>query len=250
VLRPVPAAGLEAAIRGAGRHNRLLGIDLEQAGGLSAGCWREPDAAGLARDLIDQVGAWLGTDQRRVAASMVVLGYAARVLGPAVAVLARDAILVDLSPDRVTFDFTTDRGFQLALTPPAAGWRGPNPALLQRWHTDLIDGHLAPVIDAVRSVVPVAAGLLWGNVASGLTGALIALTRDDTIPVQQAHTTGQALLDHGPLQTGGDWTLDQHGVRFTRRSCCLYYRLPGGGMCADCALQPGTDPQPTTPDTR
>ncbi|MGH3410268.1 MAG: (2Fe-2S)-binding protein [Streptosporangiaceae bacterium] len=26
------------------------------------------------------------------------------------------------------------------------------------------------------------------------------------------------------------------GLGFRRHSCCLYYRLPGGGLCGDCAL--------------
>ena len=28
----------------------------------------------------------------------------------------------------------------------------------------------------------------------------------------------------------------QQGPAFTRRTCCLYYRLPGGGLCGDCVL--------------
>jgi siderophore-iron reductase FhuF len=250
MLTAVPAASIEAAIRRAGHHNRLLGIGLQGSGGVPAGSWRGPDAASLAGDLVEVIGTWLGTDQRRVAASMVVLGYAARLGGPAVALLARDAILLDLSPERVTFAFTTDQGFQVALRPQAAGWHGPHPELLQRWHTDLVDHHLTAVIDAVRQVVPVAAGLLWGNVASGLTGALAALARDRAVPARRCHTIGLALLDHGPLRTAGDWALDQDRVQFTRRSCCLYYRLPGGGMCADCALLPGADPRHTTPQPR
>ena len=249
-VQAVPAGDVEAAIRRAGAVNPLLGIDLERAGGVPASGWAEPDAAGLARDLIDRVGARLGTDERRVAASMVVLGYAARLLGPAVAVLTRDAILVDLSLDRVRFDYTPPHGFRLTLTAPVRGWRGPAPALLQRWHADLADGHLAPVVDAVRGVVPVAAGLLWGNVASGLTGALAALAREGTVPVDRCHAAGLALLDHGPLRTSGEWILHRHEVRFTRRSCCLYYRLPGAGMCADCALLPANLPRRSTPDTR
>jgi FhuF-like iron-sulfur protein len=26
------------------------------------------------------------------------------------------------------------------------------------------------------------------------------------------------------------------GLSFRRRSCCLYYRVPGGGLCGDCTL--------------
>ena len=26
------------------------------------------------------------------------------------------------------------------------------------------------------------------------------------------------------------------GVGFARRTCCLFYRVPGGGTCGDCVL--------------
>lgn len=29
------------------------------------------------------------------------------------------------------------------------------------------------------------------------------------------------------------------GVAFVRRSCCLYYQVPGGGLCGDCVLRTG-----------
>jgi hypothetical protein len=51
-------------------------------------------------------------------------------------------MLLDLRPSNVRFGYDPARGFN------------------------------RPMIGAVRSVVPVAVGLLWGNVASGLAGAL------------------------------------------------------------------------------
>ncbi|MFI1618174.1 (2Fe-2S)-binding protein [Streptomyces lydicus] len=45
-----------------------------------------------------------------------------------------------------------------------------------------------------------------------------------------AHRTGcRHLRDTG--------TLDPTLPAFARRSCCLYYRVPGGGLCADCVLR-------------
>ncbi|MEU7551440.1 (2Fe-2S)-binding protein [Streptomyces sp. NPDC044571] len=26
-------------------------------------------------------------------------------------------------------------------------------------------------------------------------------------------------------------------MAFVRRSCCLYYKVPGGGFCGDCVLR-------------
>ena len=82
--------------------------------------------------------------------------------------------------------------------------------------------------------------MLWGNAASAVAGGKRVLA-------ERAPAAGRAggarwprrLLDAGPLAgTGGllppqppdrDWS-------FRRRSCCLYYRVPGGGLCGDCVL--------------
>ncbi|MFD2121439.1 (2Fe-2S)-binding protein [Streptomyces cirratus] len=40
-----------------------------------------------------------------------------------------------------------------------------------------------------------------------------------------------------PRRTGTFIHEDGLGVAFTRRSCCLYYRVPGGGLCGDCVLR-------------
>jgi iron complex transport system ATP-binding protein len=192
-----------------------------------------PDGAGPAARLVDAVARWLGHPERRVAASLVVLGYAARLVGPTLAVLLRDGILLDAGPDRVHYAYTAGRGFVLTLPEPA-GRHTPPEVRARAWCATVIDEHLQPVVHAVRAVVPVAAGLLWGNVASGITGALRALP--EGVPLAARHDTGLAILDHGPLRGTGYLTIHNGQLAFRRRSCCLYYRLPGGGTCGDCPL--------------
>lgn len=46
------------------------------------------------------VGGWVGARERRVAASLVVLGCASRLLGPAVTGLLGSGVLADQRPDR------------------------------------------------------------------------------------------------------------------------------------------------------
>jgi ferric iron reductase protein FhuF len=186
-------------------------------------------------ELVDAVGAWLPTAERRVTASMVVLGYAARLLGPGIAILLRNQILLDLRPHQVHYSYRPEQGFRLTLTRPA-GWRGTPEALSHQWRRHVLDAHLARVIDAVRRVVPVAAGLLWGNVASGLAGALHTLAEHGGVPLDECHTTALALLGHGPLRDSGHLTIHDTRLAFRRRSCCLYYRLDGAGTCGDCPL--------------
>jgi ferric iron reductase protein FhuF len=222
-----------AALRRAGRDNPLMGIGVEPDADTRA--YRAPMTTAIATDLVAAIGGWLGTDEPRVAASMVVLGYSARLIGPAVALPLCDGILPDLRPSRVLFSYRPDRGFQLYLPEPA-GWRGDPLTVRDRWCRDLVDDHLSGVVEAVRSVVPVAEGLLWGNIASGLAGALRMLARAGATPADRCLAFGLALLAHGPLRGTGELRVDAGEPAFTRRSCCLYYRLDGGGYCGDCPL--------------
>jgi ferric iron reductase protein FhuF len=224
-VTPADPGQVAAAIARAGTGNPLLGI------GSGTGT---PGTALIAdaRPLVDAVGAGLGHPERRVAASLTVLGYAARLVGPTLAVLLRDGILLDADPARVHHAYAPGTGFTLTMPEPA-GWASARP---HDWAGTVIDAHLVPVIQAVRAAVPVAAGLLWGNVASGLTGALAALA--GAVPLADCHDAGLVLLDHGPLRGSGRLDVRAGRLRFRRRSCCLFYRLPGGGTCGDCPLTP------------
>jgi ferric iron reductase protein FhuF len=227
---------VSSALERAGAENPLLGFGTGTgvpATGLCAPT-THPKAAG---DLVDAVAGWLGHPERRVAASLVVLGYAARLVGPTLAVLLRDDILLDARPGRVHYAYAPQRGFTLTLPHPA-GWYAPADVLRQAWCVTVVDAHLHPLIQAIRSDTPVAAGLLWGNVASGVTGALRALADHGTVPLDRCHETGLALLEHGPLRDSGHLTTRGGRLNFRRRSCCLYYRLDGAGTCGDCPLRP------------
>jgi len=238
----VPTRGEEvaAAIERAGTGNPLLGIGTGT--GLPAhrlcATTATPTTATrstAAADLIDAVAGWLAHPERRVAASLVVLGYAARLVGPTLAVLLRDDILLDARPHQVHYTFTPNRGFRLTLPHPT-GWHPPVDQQPQAWCESVIDAHLNPLIDAVRADTPVAAGLLWGNVASGVTGALRALADQGAVAPGRCRAVGAAILGHGPLYGSGTLTIHDARLTFRRRSCCLYYRLDGAGTCGDCPL--------------
>jgi ferric iron reductase protein FhuF len=185
--------------------------------------------------LLTAVAGATGAREPRVAASLVVLGYSARLLGPSVAVLLRDGVLLDASPARVRFAYAAGTGFRLALPSPT-GWSGPVPDLTARWCETVLDDHLAMVVAAVRARVKVAAPLLWGNIASGLMGTLAALVRADAVRLDACVSFAAHSIAHGPLVGTG---LLDGALRFRRRSCCLYYRIPGGGYCGDCSFTAG-----------
>jgi ferric iron reductase protein FhuF len=241
---PVPGAEVAEAIARAGRINALLGIGIHgDADGLPAQLLCHDPSARAARALVDAVGDRLGAPERRVAASMVVLGYAARLVGPAMALLLRDGMLLDLRPSQVRYSYRPDRGFRLS-TPQPAGWAGAPATVARHWCRQVIDGHLSAVVEAVRVVTPVATGLLWGNVASGLVGAVRTVAQHSAVPAERCAAQALELLRHGPLAGSGTLTVVAGRIRFTRRSCCLYYRLDGGGLCADCPLPSGGRPPP------
>jgi len=138
-MTPVDPRLVAAAIDRAGIGNPLLGI------GTGTGT---PGTALIAdaRPLVDAVGAGLGHPERRVAASLTVLGYAARLVGPTLAVLLRDGILLDTDPARVHHAYAPGTGFTLTMPDPA-GWA---PVPLWDWGGTVVDAHLARVIQAVR----------------------------------------------------------------------------------------------------
>ncbi len=225
------ASAIRAALARTGEINELLtfappGPDTP---------WSATRFAAVTPTLIDGIAGWLRIRERRVAASLVVLGYAARLVGPPVAVLLCEGLLVDTRPAAIRFGFVPGRGFRLALD-PARGVAGPAGALAARWRRDVLDGHLTAVIAAVRADTPVAPALLWGNVASGMLGALAMLVRVGAAAPERCLDFATVALSGGPLSGTGEAGLSDGRLTFRRRSCCLYYRLPGGGYCGDCCF--------------
>ncbi|MCW2864367.1 MAG: hypothetical protein JWP48_6075 [Actinoallomurus sp.] len=173
------------------------------------------------------VRAKLGTDEARVAASLLFQGIAGRLWSPVLAAAVEHGVLPDLEPARTYWRAASPGPVLLAA--PEVGGLSPDPAAVRRV---VVEGHLRPLVAAVRALTPVAEGLLWGNAASALTGALAVLSGARPASAAPGRRLVEELLGTPPLR--GTGTLGPRG--FLRRSCCLYYRVPGGGLCGDCAL--------------
>ncbi len=176
-------------------------------------------------DQLAAVRMRLGVEEPRVAASLFYQGVAGRLWSPVLATAAVHGLTPDLEPGRTYWRAASPGPVLLAA--PDAGALDADAATVLRV---VVDRHLRPLADAVRAVTPVAAGLLWGNAASALAGALTVLAQARR-GAAAARLAGE-LLDLPPLR--GTGTLGPQGFR--RRSCCLYYRVPGGGLCGDCVL--------------
>lgn len=178
--------------------------------------------------LIAATAAGLGVTEPRVAAATVHLGYAARLWSPVLHCALRHAIVTDLTGLRAG----TAPSLRLNLPQPR-GWRvadqAGQAALAYRM---VVCCHLEPL--RAELPVKVAAGLLHGNAAAAMTAALRLLAAAHPELSRPARTMARTLLATGVLRGTGELT--GPGLEFLRRSCCLFYRVPGGGFCADCPL--------------
>jgi len=151
----------------------------------------------------------------RVGQSAVVMGLASRLWSLTVVPAARSRVLVDPAAIRWRDE---DGAVELGVE-GARGWLDPAPADV--W--TVVRGVLAPVVGAL----PLAPRLLWGNVAASLH----AVPRVHGLPAAEPLVAD--LLARAPL--AGELEVRTDG-RARRRTCCLFWEVPGGGLCGDCVL--------------
>lgn len=173
-------------------------------------------------DALRRIALRYRTGEPRVAASLFFLSYTARLLSPVVAARAVGGAVPDVRPANLWWRYDDD-GLRVRLKDPVEGVAG-------------LAEPLEPVVEAVRSVTPVARGLLWGNAASSAAGALRTVARGGAATAEECVRLGEELFADPPLKGAGEFIPFPGEVAFRRRTCCLYYRLDGGGKCGDCAL--------------
>jgi hypothetical protein len=239
--------------------------------GLAPG-WRPADQlfrAGLT-ELTASTARRLGTEETRVAASILHLGLAARLWSPVLGC----ALLAGVVPDLTSLVVSTEPAIRVGLTDPA-GWRvgsakpadparspaavaptadrradsrakpadsayspaGPaDSARPAAGPASLIGATVAGPLAGLAGALPVrlAHGLLRGNSASAMAGGLGELARARPDLGASGAALAAALLRTPGLAGAG--RLTGSDLAFRRRSCCLYYRVPGSGLCGDCCF--------------
>ncbi|BAJ27015.1 MULTISPECIES: (2Fe-2S)-binding protein [Kitasatospora] len=183
---------------------------------------RGPLAARVA-----EVARVLGTGEPRVAASTAHLGLAARLWSVALGAAVATGRVPELG--RAWFALPPQGPFDLWVP---AGGVAADVEVLERlvW-----EGQLAPLAAAVRTLTPLAPGLLAGNAASALVGAARQLGSVPHLRAPAAELTRE-LLARPALAGTGAVSAPGGPLAFRRASCCLYYRVPAGGLCGDCVL--------------
>ncbi|WP_020500690.1 (2Fe-2S)-binding protein [Sciscionella marina] len=170
---------------------------------------------GLVRATIEQTGAALGGVPDRVAAGTWHLACCAYLVSPPLGGCAHGELPL-LDPEHTWWN--TSEPVRLSTLEPT--WL---PASADGMRT-VLDTHLVPLLHSVRAAVKLAEPILWGNLASSLVGAARVLGAEAPWPLVRDLLDGL-----------GAGELDER-LHFRRRSCCLFYRVPGGGYCGDCPL--------------
>jgi len=182
--------------------------------------------AGGCADLIDATVRHYRTTDLRIGASLVHLGHATRLWSPVLACALGHGVVPDLKDLQ-----RADDGAQLRIPEPVGELvDSPSADLVYRI---VVNHHMEPLAAGLR--VKLAPALLAGNIASALVGASRAplSARPDLRPSIVGMTN--SLLDTGMLAGSGVVTGSHLGFR--RRSCCLFYRIPGRSVCGDCVFR-------------
>ncbi len=183
------------------------------------------ERAGVAPEQIDP----------RAAASLVHLGLAARLVSPPLAAALLGGGVLHVDPDAL---YWRDVLGPVPLSQPGLTLTDVDPddlpAIAAATTAALREGPVAVLTDAVAAT-GVSARVLWGNVASSFAAASAGLVR--AAPHRAATVTAvvDAVFADAPLHGHGTFA-QRPGRAFKRSSCCLYYRVPGGGYCGDCVL--------------
>jgi iron complex transport system ATP-binding protein len=188
--------------------------------------------AGHLTTVIDAARHRLRECEPRVAASLFFQGYAARLLSPQLGCLVTSGCVPDVTPGRLRWRRPAGALIELGMT-PGPGWAAPAGALLGLVVRTAFDGHFHPLVDATQASTRIPEAILLDNAASALIGGLRLVAERhgaDWRPLAATALALPELRDSGVLLASEPF--------FVRRSCCLYYRAPGGGKCADCPLQP------------
>ncbi|MFI9611651.1 (2Fe-2S)-binding protein [Streptomyces sp. NPDC052023] len=181
---------------------------------------------------VQKVATALRAPEARIAASVAHLGLAARLWSAALGCAVLCGRIPDLDARLLRWDADASAPDDLWLTEVR-----PLPGDAVTLGDTVLHGHLEPLAATLRARHRLAKGLLWGNAGSALAGAARELDRwaraeGRTDTATRARALTAELFTHPLLRGTGILT----GTAFRRRSCCLYYRVPGGGLCGDCCF--------------
>lgn len=175
----------------------------------------------------------------RATASIYFLGLAARLVSPALGAAALTGTVPVSALRDVKWQAVDGGPIPLAITGSCTRAASTTDDLADLLYQDVVATTVTPVARAVQREFRLSRQVVWGNVASAIAGAakMLGAARPDL--AQDSLRLADRLLTKGQLTGTGRYvrTDPVHPARqFVRNNCCLFYRIPGAGMCADCVL--------------
>ena len=171
--------------------------------------------------------------EARVVGSLVQLALTARLVSPALAEMTAAGIVPRLVLDDIRWQPTAASPVPMGGPVGASDAVGQGPAVLAAgFSTHVIDGVVQPLSQAVHASTGVSRQVLDGNVWSAVVGAVGQLLRSRP----ELALRGRDIVDAVLADRSDAGAVDAATGRYRRSTCCLYYRLPGGGLCGDCVL--------------
>jgi hypothetical protein len=170
----------------------------------------------------------------RAVASVTFLGIASRLVSPPFAAFVLAGVLP--VPDRLWWRPVPSGPLRIAYEIATAA-----PADAATFVAASVTDTVGPVLRAFADRYRISAKVMWGNVASALAGAAGVLADSRPEHADRAGVVLERVLAGPPLAGAGTMVRPDpaRARRFLiRHNCCLYYRIAGGGVCADCVLMP------------
>lgn len=171
--------------------------------------------------------------EARVAASIAHLGLVARLVSPLLGAALVTGLLPVADPSEVRLHLSGDNPVPLSVTGPRATPAASPSDLVRAFERWWLRPALEPLAAAVGRRYALSPRVLEGNAASAVAAALTAAAAARGELGPRAEACLAAFVEEGPLRRAGRRRSDGS---FVRGSCCLFYRVPGAGTCADCVL--------------
>jgi iron complex transport system ATP-binding protein len=192
----------------------------------------------------------------RTAVSASQVGLVARLWSVALGSLGLHRIVPELTPARLLVADSHRNPSPMALADPASGRavgdRDDVEAAAAAITELVVHGGVAAVTEACRVHGRTSPNVLVSNATSSLVASARVLGRKLPDQADYLDAVTRVLLDEPWLSAGGGYRPLESGEasEFQRTGCCLYYRLPGHGLCPDCVLVPtqrgSTVPRPSS----
>jgi ferric iron reductase protein FhuF len=191
------------------------------------------------RLLAERCGLTPETIDERATASIYFLGLSARLVSPALGAAVVTGTVPLLGVSNVHWHPADAGPIPIAVTGSQTREASTLDALADLLYSDVVSTTVTPVAVAVQREFRLSPKVVWGNVTSAIAGAakMLGVARPDLAArsTQLADRLGQ----RGLLTGAGRYVRvapDRPERQFVRNNCCLFYRIPGGGTCADCVL--------------